>query len=68
MGKVNDKKSNKAEEEINEKYVIFLGKRWHAHDNVIKQRSLQRLVYVLLMLELQFCRRKSSNLYKPQNV
>jgi hypothetical protein len=36
MGKANDTKRNKAEEEINEKYVIFLGRRFHAHNNIIK--------------------------------
>jgi len=43
LGKVNDKKRNKAEEEINEKYIIFLDKRLHAHNNIIKQRSFERL-------------------------
>jgi hypothetical protein len=54
MGKANDTKRNKAEEEINEKYIIlvFLGRRFHAHNNIIKQRNLERLVYVMLTLEL----------------
>jgi hypothetical protein len=43
LGKVNDKKKNKAEKEINEKYVIFLAKRLHAHNSIIKQRSFERL-------------------------
>jgi hypothetical protein len=51
-GKVNDIKRNKAEEEINEKHIIFLGKRLRAHNNIIKQRSLERLVYVMLRLDL----------------
>jgi hypothetical protein len=52
LGKVNDKKRNKAEEQINEKHTIFLGKRLRAHNNIIKQRSLERLVYVMLRLDL----------------
>jgi len=51
LGKVNDKKRNKAEEEMNEKHII-LGKRLRTHNNIIKQRSLERLVYVMLRLDL----------------
>ena len=51
LGKVNDKKRNKAEEEINVKYIIYLGKRLHAH-NIIKQSIFEGLVYVMLLSEL----------------
>jgi hypothetical protein len=52
LGKVKDKKRNEAEEEINEKHTIYLGKRLCAHNNIIKQRSLGRLMYVMLRLDL----------------
>jgi len=52
LGKVNDKKRNKEEEEINEKYIIFLSKRLHEHNNIIKQRSFEGLVDVMPTSEL----------------
>jgi len=54
LGKVNDKKRNKEQEAINEKYeyIIFLGKRLHEQNNIIKQRSFELLVDVMLTSEL----------------